>query len=167
MKLQKISILIVVIIAVAAMLYFPQSSSDQPQPNETYSDSIDAADRPMFTARKDTQDTIPTPPPVGEDFAPGTVLIRATIISVEFADEGPSNIVVKVGEVMGYGPSTPPIATGTEFTFNITNFLKNRSVDREQLRKKSEIKMLIASQQGLRTADSDKGQSWTLIELKK
>ena len=113
-----------------------------------------------------TKDTMPTPPPVNQEFAPGRALIEATILSVETTDGQPSQISVRVDEVLGYGHSTPPIAPETEFTFDIRQYLGNNPQYSSMIQQQAVITMLIASQRGMRPNTSGQAQPWGLVELK-
>jgi hypothetical protein len=103
---------------------------------------------------------------VGEKLAPGTALIRAVILSVEEIENEIGEITVRVDEIMGYGASTPPISSGTKFSFDVLHYLQGDPIIRDQIRVNGEIKILISYQEGIQLNDSDKKKDWELVEFK-
>lgn len=63
-----------------------------------------------------SQDTVPQPPQ--PDLSPGTARIKGHAITIREPEQAENmyRIAIKIIEVMGYGSSTPPIATGDTLT---------------------------------------------------
>lgn len=157
------SIFIALLFVVAGSVYYfsKNSVSETENRNGPYTDSLVADDRPSLSVQADT-----VPPPVGENLPPGTALIRATILTVEENEDEIVEITVQVDEVMGYGSSTPPISTGTEFSFDVSHYLKYNPEFSDQIGLDSEIKVLISYQEGIKMDDSKEGQAWTFVEIR-
>lgn len=149
-------------IAVGTAYFFSDNSASEIEKRQgPYVDSLAPDNRPSFTARRDT-----VPQPVGENFAPGTALLRTTILSTEEVENEIGKVRVRVDEVLGYGSSTPPIAGGTEFIFDVSYYLEQNPEFKDQIKEESEINVLVSYQEGIRMNESDKKQSWTLVELR-
>ena len=163
MDINKIAFLVLALVAsVGTYIYLSPSSPDKPdEPQAPTIDSIEAPERPTITAQKDT-----SPSPVEEKLSPGTALIKAMILSVESAEGLPTDITVRVDEVMGYGSATPPLPAGTELRLTVQGFLETNPSLEEQLRKDAEIQLVVASQEGLAVKKSDNQKRWSLVEIK-
>lgn len=149
------------LIAVGSAYYFSENSiSGTENQQDPYIDSLSADNRPSITARRDT-----VPEPVGEDLAPGTALIRTTILSVAEEEGEVQEITVQVEEVLGYGSSTPPITTDTQFSFAVSHYLEKNSDLKDHITVDGQIEILVSHQEGIQTADSDKKQRWSFVEL--
>lgn len=154
-------IMALLLIAAGSIYYFSEDSASETENRKggPHVDSLSADNRPSITARRDT-----VPEPVGEDLPPGTALIRTTLLSVE-ETEGEEEITVQVEEVLGYGSSTPPITTDTQFTFAISHYLEQNADLKDHLSVDEQIEILVSYQEGIQTADSDKKQRWSFVEL--
>ena len=165
MEFKKISIFVVLLFITAGSIYYlsenTASETDVPKERQgPYVDSLAPDNRPSITARRDT-----VPQPVGENLAPGNALLRVTIIDIGNTDNKIDNMRVRVDEVLGYGSSTPPIAKGTEFVFNIAHYLKKNSKFNDQLNEQSTIRVLVSHQKGMQLKDNDNKQDWTFVEI--
>lgn len=184
---QKAFIFVLLALVVAGGIYFfSQNRSENAnekakKSQEVYTDTIPTQTQPSIEERKDStemrKDTIkeknsdkksvtPTPPPAGEKFAPGTAMIRTTILSVERVEDLPGSVSVRVDEVLGYGSSTPPINKGTELSFDIHSYLKSNPKYESLIQEGSELKMLITSQQGMQMGGAENSKRWALVEFK-
>jgi hypothetical protein len=163
----KISIAVVVVLLLGVGWYLLSGDSEQQQNTKqgtsAYSDSIAAQQRPSFTAQKDTT----VRDPVGERLAPGTALVKATVIDNATEDEQNARITIKAEEILGYGSSTPPIAAQEKLTIDVERILKNNPDTKHLMQKGSTITVVVSSQQGVSLGDSQGKQQWSLIELKK
>jgi len=128
--------------------------------SQTNGDSAqaDSAGGPNLAA--DTTETNPPPAP-----PPGTARIRGTILSCEPGE--PVTCEIRVGEVLAYGPSTPPVAQGTRRVSIRPVVLKSRSV--EDLAAGG-VKLLTLTHAGSeRTLGGEAGEGntgeWALIDV--
>lgn len=158
MHLKKISILVALLLITAGAVYYftDNLTSETKQRQGPYVDSLAPDNRPSFTARRDT-----VPQPAGEKLSPGTALLRATVLN---SDEA-TKLKVRVEEVLGYGSSTPPISGGTEFVFNISNYLEQNPKIKDLIDEQNEIKLLVSHQQRMKLDDSDKKQDWSFVGI--
>lgn len=162
MGTRRIVFLLIFLIAVSGLYYFSQNGAEKAEhKKKIFSDSIPAPERPKITTAPDTVHK-----PAGEDYAPGTAMVRASILSAEISDNRPAVVSVKVTEVLGYGPSTPPISTGTELSFDISNLVKNKPEYQSLIREGTEIKGLLSYRQGIKMGEHDGSQNWSLVEIK-
>ena len=164
---------IVLLLAAAGLgiIYFLTQSSAQENEQVRRSsppqmDSTLNKARPSFEAQQDTEETNPKPPPVEQKYAPGTAEVRVRIDSVFTADQQPESITVTVQQVNGYGPSTPPVATGTELRFGIKSYMENHPEQSKRLVRGQEVTIVIASKQGMQMEGDNSGQQWSFIKLK-
>ncbi|PAU93695.1 hypothetical protein CK503_11125 [Aliifodinibius salipaludis] len=93
----------------------------KPQSISVYSDSISTPERPTFTAQEDTieentAEEYRTPSATPEDLAPGTVLVKAVVISADLDREANKELTIKSEEILGYASATSPIAVEQELT---------------------------------------------------
>lgn len=163
---KKISIFIALLfIAAGGIYYFSEDSASETEKRQgPYVDSLAPDNRPSFTARKtDTVDTLPQP---GENLAPGTALIRSTVLNIEVIDSEIGELTIRVEEVLGYGSSTPPISVGTEFSFDVSHYLDQNPEFKDLIEEEGEIRVLVNYQEGIKMDEDDKRQSWSLVELK-
>ncbi len=166
-----LTILVVLLLGLGWYLLSEETAQDSPQPAPVYSDSVPDAERPVFTAQEDTieDDTAQehtTPPPVGEDLAPGTALVKAVVISDDFGSEANMNVTVKAEEILGYGSATSPIAAQQELMISVGRYLKNNAGDKDLLQKGKTVFMVISSDQGMSLGESQSNKRWSLIEVK-
>lgn len=166
-----LTILVILLLGLGWYLLSEETAQDSPQPAPVYSDSVPDAERPVFTAQKDTieDDTAQehtTPPPVGEDLAPGTALVKAVVISDDFNSEANMNVTVKAEEILGYGSATSPIAAQQELIISVGRYLKNNAGDKDLLQKGKTVFMVISSDQGMSLGESQSSKRWSLIEIK-
>lgn len=127
-------------------------------------DTTALTDRPSITA---SQDTTPNPPPAGEKLAPGTVWVEAQILSVEYANDWPSNISIQVKKVQGYGTSTPPIPPDSKLSINVLRFVKANRQYKKLFKKGAEISAILTYRKGLQIQGSqNSGNSWAISEIK-
>jgi hypothetical protein len=118
----------------------------------------DSAGGPSLAA--DTTETNPPPAP-----PPGTARIRGVVLSCEPGETVTCGI--RVGEVLAYGPSTPPVAQGTRRVSVRPVVLKSRSV--EDLADGG-VKLLKLTHSGSgRTLGGETGEAktgeWALIDV--
>ncbi|MGM0545347.1 MAG: hypothetical protein ACQEST_01390 [Bacteroidota bacterium] len=160
-----ISIITVILLLTVVGWYFYSSQQESPpgqQSSETiYSDSIDAQDQPTFSQQQDT-----VKEPVGEDLAPGTALVRATIQSVEHQDEKLERIKVVIEEVVGYGSSTAPISSNAEMEVEVQNVVARGDEAEDQLKEGVEVLLVIEGSTGMQSGGDSDGKKWRLIEFK-
>lgn len=155
MKKNNIAIYVVIFV-LAAGLYYYLSQNNIEQTQTAAPDSVSAPEQPIITAQEDT-----VPEPVGENLAPGTALISARVL------EGDAKqITVQVNEVLGYGSATPVIASDTELTILVENFLKANSDRGNVIEAGAEISALISYQKAMAIGKSGGNGRWTLNELK-
>lgn len=156
---RRLVLLLIFAVAVAVSYYFlsPNEKAPAPRPSAPAMDSTATSQRPVITAPTDTVDTLP---PAAEKLAPGTALIRATILT---ASDNQRAMTIRVDEVMGYGSSTPPLPSGTELSVDMQNFLQQHPDLRDHLSKGATVTLIVAAQQGM---GSDGTPSWTLVEFK-
>lgn len=163
MYLKRMSMFVALLFVVAGSVYYFSGNpvSETEKREGPYTDSLVADDRPSITAQVDT-----VPPPVGENLPPGTALVRATILTVEKNENEIAEITIQVDEIMDYGSSTPPISTGTEFSFDVLHYLKHNPEFGGKISTDSEIKVLISYQESIKMDDSKEGQNWTFVKIK-
>lgn len=164
-------LLVVLLLGLGWYLLSEESAQDSPQPAPVYSDSVPDAERPVFTAQEDTieEDTAEehtAPPPVGEDLAPGTALVKAVVISDDIDSEANMHLAVKAEEILGYGSATSPIASQQELMISVGRYLKNNAGNKDLLQKGKTVFMVISSDQGMSLGDSQGGKKWSLVEIK-
>lgn len=143
-----------------------ESAQENSQPATVYSDSMPDPERPVFTARQDTVERDSVRSPVGEELAPGTALIKATVVSDDFGNQTNRNLTVKVEEILGYGSATPSIASQQELGVQVGRYLKNSPADKKFMQKGKMITIVISSEEGMNVGDSRGKKRWSLIELK-
>ncbi|MDZ7657973.1 hypothetical protein [Fodinibius sp.] len=166
-----LTILVVLLLGLGWYLLSEKPAQDSPQSEPVYSDSVPEAERPVFTAQEDTieEDTAEeeaTPPPAGEDLAPGTALVKAVVISDDFDSKGNMKLTVKAEEILGYGSATSPIGAQQELTISVGRYLKNNPEDKALMQKGKTIRMVISSEEGMSLGESQDSKRWSLVEVK-
>lgn len=137
------------------------SAPNKLQSSSVYSDSMPAPERPTITAQEDTVLT-----PVGEDLAPGTALVKATVVSEGNDGEKNGSLRIRADEVLGSNPSTPPVAAHQELEIEVERFLKRNPADKKLMQEGQTITIVISSEEGMSVGGSQGKKRWSLVELK-
>jgi hypothetical protein len=161
-----LAILVVLILGLGWYLLSEKSARDNPDSTAVYNDSVHDPERPVFTAQEDTVEQDSLPPRVGEELAPGTALVKATVIADDFDSKANGKLTVTAEEILGYGSATSPIGARQEMTINIERFLKRNPSDEELLQKGKTVFMVVSFEEGMSLGDSQGGKRWTLVEIK-
>ena len=166
-----LTILVVLLLGLGWYLLSKDSAQDSPKSAPAYGDSMADPERPVFSAQEDTlkEDTTEgqtTPPPVGQDLAPGTALVKVTVISDDYDRQANMALTVKAVEILGYGPATSPIAAQQELEIRVERFLKNNSDYENLMQKGKTLTIVISSEKEMNLGDSPGKESWSLIGVK-
>jgi len=157
-----LTIIAIVVLGLGWYLLSEKSVPDSPESTKVYSDSVPEAERPVFTAREDTVQKDSIPPRAGEELAPGTALVKATVI----ADESDSKLTVTFEEVLRHGSSTSPIAAPQEMTISVERYLKSNPGDKKILKEGKTVFMVVSSEEGMSLGESQGNKKWSLVEIK-
>jgi len=144
-------------------IHNPKSKQDKYTSAPPHIDTSMLSKRPSITT---SNDTAPSPPPVGEQLAPGTAWAEARILSVEYSDSLPSKISVHIKRVRGYGPSTPPIAPDSKLSINVLRFVKANMQYKGTFEKNAEISTVLTYRKGISMGGRDSGGSWAIVDIK-
>lgn len=158
MQINKIALYVVLLLAFGLFYYFLQGGQEETE----VSDSVASSENPDKTVDQDTFPSL-----AGEDLAPGTAFITATILSVNDTDDGQDRMNIRVNEVLGYGSSTPVLASDTDLVVDVTSFFKANSNLRDSIEDGTEIKAVISYQQSMAMGDESATGRWRLQDLKK
>lgn len=158
MQKNKIAIFVVLLMALGAFYYFWQGeqSGTELSEHDTSSANQDIASH---------QDTVPTR--AGEDLAPGSAMIDATIISFESNNGGQHRLNVRVNEVLGYGSSTPMLAVDTDLMLNSESFFKANPNLVDTIKESTKIKAVISYQKSMTMGDEGAKGRWKLQDVRK
>lgn len=152
---------LLLVIAVWAIYFFSRKAErNGKQKTPPRIDTSFSSQRPSITADSDTI------PPVAEKIAPGTALVQAQVVSVDYEDEIPARITLKVNKVLGYGPATPPIAPESRLSIHVLGFVKANNQYKDTFKKGTNIQAVLVHQKGLKLQGSDSGDSWTIGDIK-
>lgn len=160
------AILAVLVLGLGWYLLSEKSARDKTDSTAVYNDSVPDPERPVFTARQDTVEQDSLPPRAGEELAPGTALVRATVIADDFDGKANRNLTITAEEILGYGSATSPIGARQEMTINVERYLKRNPGDEKLLQKGKTVFMVVSSEEGMSLGDSQGGKRWTLVEIK-
>lgn len=165
MKNSNIGIIAAIFLLLTALVWYfysGQSQNSMQSSSETiYNDSIDAREQPTITQQKDTVRNA-----IGEDLAPGTALVRATVLGIEQKDEKPASITVMIDEVMGYGSSTSPISSNAELNVDVRNVVADDADAVKQFREGVKTLLVIEGSKGIQSGESADGKTWRVLEFK-
>lgn len=136
------------------LLWNPGCSSEKKDPNKantlkSYQDTLQVK-----------SDTIPTPDPPPPGLAPGQAKIEGEVIGFHDPEKVSNGvIIIKVEKVLGYGPSTPPIAASDSVE------VISGSLDPKKFKIGKIVSAILSYQ--LMLGDSGKSSRWTLVKLEK
>jgi hypothetical protein len=136
----------------------PQTKSPSPSPPSV--DQFDSPDRPTISASPDT-----TPEPAGEGLAPGTALLRASILDYTKEQQTITSLSIRVDEVLSYGSSTPPLPVDTELILDMNYSLDQHPAVSQLLAEGEPITLRVRSQQGMAPAGGKDVTPWAFIEF--
>lgn len=159
-------ILAVLVLGLGWYLLSDNAASDNSRTATVYNDSIPDPERPVFTARQDTVEQDSTPPRAGEELAPGTALIRATVVAVDFESKANRKLRITAEEILGYGSSTSPIGAPQEMIIKAERYLKGNPGHAELLQKGKTVLMVVSAEEEMSLGDSRGGKDWSLVEIK-
>jgi len=152
---------ILLVFAIWVIYYFARNTEHaEERKTPPQADISVSSERPSITAGPDTL------PPVGEKIAPGTALVQAKILSVEYKDDLPARISLHINKVLGYGPATPPIAPDSRLSINVLRFVRANDKYKDSFKKGTTIQAVLIHQKQLKLKESDSGDSWTISDIK-
>lgn len=143
---------IAVFISLMLMLHSCKNSDNDSSKDQDDTDSLSQL-------QHTPKDSIPTVPPIKQRLAPGQVRVEASVVTI--LSDQPDSIQalrLRIQNILGYGPSTPPIPTSDTLTIPVKTdpgFLQEGAVIRAQL------------QHNISFKDEGDGQAWSLINIEK
>lgn len=191
MQKNKIGIFVILLLVAGLSYYFlqdgkqdetevsvPVSPSENPDMTVDQ-DTLPPRDKEELAADADTapdnssentemttnQDTFPSL--AGDGLAPGTALISARILSVENGNESHYRMKLQVNEVLGYGSSTPVLASDNNLVVDATRFFKKNIKLKGTIEDNTEIKVVISYQKGMSMGEESAEGQWKLQEITK
>lgn len=108
-------------------------------------------------------DTIPARPEPG--LSPGTAKVRAEITGVDTTKTGKYVLNLEIKEILGYGSSTPPLATGQTMSIDAAGFFVSSNQSKRSIKPGKKVIALIRYTQSMQMGTNEKTLPWSLAEI--
>lgn len=100
-----------------------------------------------------------------KSLSPGTARVILETVTVEEYNAGDVRIWATIGQVMGYGPATPPIAPGQKVAIDATTYFKNSKQQPSYYSNRDSVICLIAHGNRMQMGNEEDGGYWRLMNI--
>lgn len=151
--------IIILIAAVFAAVFLMLSDSQENSAAEPELTPADSSVQPADTLDDTTADTVEKPVRPQQSLPPGHARIEISITELENG-----NVTAVIHQVLGYGSSTKPLASGQELSINAATYFKNTSIDTAGLKDQRRM-ATVSMRQTPAIGEKDGGTEWVLVKL--